>query len=70
VAINLIVLAITILMAAFVGVWIYFPRLRTWMERPKYRFLEQQQRYPGVLRAPQQEDPNSLPPSGRTGVGE
>jgi hypothetical protein len=50
VAVNLIVLAVTLLMAAFVGVWIFFPRLRAWMEMPKYRFLEQQRGFPGVLR--------------------
>jgi hypothetical protein len=49
-AVNLIVLAVTLLMAAFLGVWIFFPRLRTWMEMPKYRFLEQQRQFPGVLR--------------------
>ena len=27
-AVNLIVLAVTLLMAAFLGVWIFFPRLR------------------------------------------
>ncbi len=49
-AVNLIVLAVTLLMAAFVGVWIFFPRLRAWMEMPKYRFLEQQRQFPDVLR--------------------
>jgi hypothetical protein len=50
VAVNLIVLAVTLLMTAFVGIWIFFPRLRAWMEMPKYRFLEQQRRFPSVLR--------------------
>jgi hypothetical protein len=50
VAVNLIVLAVTLLMAGFLGVWIFFPRLRAWMERPKYRFLEQQRQFPDVLR--------------------
>ena len=49
-AVNFIVLAVTLLMAAFVGVWIFFPRLRAWMEMPKYRFLEQQGQFPGVFR--------------------
>jgi hypothetical protein len=53
VAVNLIVLAVTLLMAAFLGVWIFFPRLRAWMERPKYRFLERQRQFPGVRREPQ-----------------
>lgn len=51
-AVNLIVLAVTLLMAAFVGVWIFFPRLRAWMEMPKYRFLERQREFRGVLREP------------------
>jgi hypothetical protein len=50
VAVNFIVLAVTLLMASFVGVWIFFPRLRAWMEMPKYRFLEQQRGFPDVLR--------------------
>ena len=46
-------------MAAFLGVWIFFPRLRAWMEMPKYRFLERQRRFPGVLRdlQPGREEP-------------
>jgi hypothetical protein len=50
VAVNLIVLAVTLLMAAFVGVWICFPRLRAWMEMPKYRFLETERQFPSVFR--------------------
>jgi hypothetical protein len=50
VAVNLIVLAVTLLMAAYVGVWIFFPRLRAWMEMPKYRFLERQRRFQEVFR--------------------
>ena len=49
-AVNLIVLAVTLLMAAFLGVWIFFPRLRAWMEMPKYRFLERQRQFLGVSR--------------------
>jgi len=49
-AVNLIVVAVTLLMAAFVGVWIFFPRLRAWMEMPKHRFLELQRRFPNVRR--------------------
>ena len=52
-AVNLIVLAVTVLMAGFLGVWIFFPDLRAWMEMPKYRFLEQQHRFPDVHRDPQ-----------------
>jgi hypothetical protein len=52
VAVNLIVLGVTLLMAAFVAVWLLSPRLRTWMEMPKYRFLEQQRQFPDVAHAP------------------
>jgi hypothetical protein len=48
--VNVIVFAVTLLMAAFAGVWIFVPRLRGWMEMPKHRFLEQQRRFPEVLR--------------------
>ena len=59
-AVNLIVLAVTLLMTVFLGVWIFFPRLRAWMEMPKYRFLEQQRQFPGVLRdrQPGKEEPS------------
>jgi hypothetical protein len=66
VAVNLIVLAVTLLMAAFVCVWLFFPRLRAWMEMPKYRFLEQQRRIPDVLRDRQ---PRSEELSGQGGQG-
>jgi hypothetical protein len=60
VAINLIVLAVTVLMVGFLAVWISFPGLRTWMEVPKYRFLERQSRFPGVRHARQ---PGTAEPS-------
>jgi len=50
VAINLIVAAVTLLMAGFLGVWAFSPRLRAWMEAPKYRFLSGQARFPTVDR--------------------
>jgi hypothetical protein len=50
VAVNLIVLGVTLLMAGFLGVWIFSPKLRAWMEMPKYRFLEQQRRFPALHR--------------------
>jgi hypothetical protein len=50
VAVNLIVLVVTLLMAGFVAVWVFCPRLRPWMEAPKYRFLEQERRFPDVTR--------------------
>ena len=49
-AVNLIVVNVTLLLAAFVAVWIFVPRLRVWMEMPKYRFLESQRRFPTALR--------------------
>jgi hypothetical protein len=50
VAVNLIVVNVTLLLVAFVAVWIFAPRLRVWMEMPKHRFLESQRRFPTVLR--------------------
>jgi hypothetical protein len=49
-AVNLIVLSVTLLVAGFIAVWLYFPRLRPWMEQPKRRFLERQRRFPVVVR--------------------
>ncbi len=46
--VNLIVAVVTLLMTGFLVIWIFFPRLRGWMEMPKYRFLEQQSRFPPV----------------------
>jgi hypothetical protein len=37
-------------LAAFLGFWLFFPRLRAWMEMPKHRFLQQQRQFPGVFR--------------------
>jgi hypothetical protein len=53
VAVNLIVLIVTLLMAAFTGVWLFNSRLRAWMEQPKHRFVERQRRFPGVIRSEQ-----------------
>lgn len=36
---DVIVAAVTVLMAAFVAVWWCFPSVRAWMEAPKYRIL-------------------------------
>jgi hypothetical protein len=52
VAVNLIVLAVTLLMAGFVAVWCLCPRLRPWMEAPKYRILTWQHSDPGAVRQP------------------
>lgn len=37
---NLIVSASVLLALAFVAAWAASPRLRAWIERPKYRFLD------------------------------
>jgi hypothetical protein len=60
VAVNLIVLAVTLLVAGFVLVWICFPPVRTWIEAPKYRVLEWPERFPdGAL--PKQEPGEEVP---------
>jgi hypothetical protein len=53
-AVNLIVLGVTLLVAAFIAVWLCFPRLRPWMEQPKHHFLDRQHRFPTVARGAEQ----------------
>jgi hypothetical protein len=43
-ALNLILAAITLLMAGFLLVWCCLPRLRPWIEAPKYRVLQWERR--------------------------
>jgi len=45
-ALNLILLAITLLMMGFLLVWCFFPGLRPWIEAPKYRVLQWESREP------------------------
>jgi hypothetical protein len=49
-AINLIVLAVTLLTAGFLLVWALCPSLRPWMEAPKYRVLDWERRFPTATR--------------------
>lgn len=49
-AVNLIVIAVTLLVGGFLAVWLAFPRLRPWFEAPKYRVLEWDRRYPVAVR--------------------
>jgi hypothetical protein len=61
-AIDLIVLAVSALMAGFFGVWLFFPRLRPWMEAPKYRVLRWPNRCPDAVRPEQKAgDGGTLP---------
>ena len=48
--VNLIVLAVTLLMAGFLFVWLAFPRMRASIEAPKYRVLEWDRRWPPAVR--------------------
>jgi hypothetical protein len=50
VAINLIVAAVTVLIAGFVAVWTFSPSLRAWMELPKDRFADQARQIPRIVR--------------------
>lgn len=49
-AVNLIVLAVTLLVTGFIAAWLAVPGLRPWMEMPKERFLHRQRRFPDVDR--------------------
>jgi len=48
--VNWIMLAVTLLMAAFLLVWLFVPRFRPWMEAPKYRVLTWEERFPEATR--------------------
>jgi hypothetical protein len=43
--INFIVIASTAIGAGFLVVWILRPSFRSWVERPKYAMLENEQRF-------------------------
>lgn len=42
---DVIVVLSTLLGLAFVAAWLAFPRLRVWIERPKYHFQERLEQY-------------------------
>jgi hypothetical protein len=50
VTVNLIMVAVTLLMVGFLAVWLFYPQLRPWIEAPKYRVLEWEQRWPAAVR--------------------
>jgi hypothetical protein len=56
-AVNLLVAAVTLLMTAFLLLWLLAPRLRVWMEAPKHRFLEIQRRFPDIVRGDKPSSP-------------
>ena len=67
-AIDLIVAAVSVLMAGFFAVWIFFPRLRPWIEAPKYRVLQQQNRCPDAVRPEQKAGDGGVVPGRRSSV--
>lgn len=42
---DVIVVLAGLFAVVFLGAWLISPRLRVWIERPKYRFLADVQRY-------------------------
>jgi hypothetical protein len=44
------ILAATLLALGFILVWVCCPKLRPWIEAPKYRVLTWQTRFPEALR--------------------
>jgi hypothetical protein len=58
VTINLIVVAVTLLMAGFVAVWSLSASLRGWMESPKLRFVDSTRRFPPIVRDERPADRN------------
>jgi hypothetical protein len=51
VAVNVIVITVTLLLACFLAAWACVPRLRRWIEAPKYRVLRWRERYPEASRS-------------------
>jgi hypothetical protein len=49
-AMDVIVLAVAIFTVVFVIAWLVSPALRTWIERPKYRFMENVEAHDRKLR--------------------
>lgn len=47
-AIDLIIAAVTLLMSGYLVVWCFCPRLRPWIEAPKYQVLTWDQRDPNA----------------------
>ena len=43
--INIIVAIVTLIVAAFLLLWIFRPSFRKWVEQPKYTMLENDQRF-------------------------
>ena len=39
------IILMSFIVLAFIAVWLFRPGLRTWMEQPKYRMLEQERRF-------------------------
>ena len=52
-AVNLIVFAVTLMVAGFLFAWVCFPKLRRWIEAPKYRVLQWPNRFPEAARPEQ-----------------
>ncbi|HEV3260048.1 MAG TPA: hypothetical protein VG013_24530 [Gemmataceae bacterium] len=52
-AVNVIVLLVTLLVAGFLLVWACSPTLRRWIEAPKYRVLQWPNHYPDAARPEQ-----------------
>lgn len=44
-AVNVIMVAVTVLMLAFVAIWLIWPRSRHWIEAPKYQPLKWDDRH-------------------------
>jgi hypothetical protein len=67
VAVNLIVFAVTLLVAGFLLAWVCFPRLRRWIEAPKYRVLQWPNRFPEAARPEQKAgDSGTVPRQNQT----
>lgn len=58
---DVIVLSVIVFAAVFFGAWLLTPRLRVWIERPKYRFQASVQSYDQAQKAAVNYRPGSKP---------
>jgi hypothetical protein len=63
--IDFLVTAVALFVVVFVAAWLRFPELRAWIERPKYRFQANVQRYDQMQRSAGNRRYDDLQGSGR-----
>ena len=60
---STIVIAMAAILLILIGVWFFSPALRRWMEEPKYRMLQQEERFDARRNASGAPSREPVPPS-------